>query len=218
MESQYGFCGILHTKIDQVEKALANYNITKYILGMETCENAHENSNGEHIHFLMYIDPSFTVFKNFKEHMRTTFNLGGKTNKKGKPYFGWGNKEIKDHDKLSSYTVKDKNIRSKGFTQEELDEFIKNSFPKSEERNLYKECIAAIERDRPHMSAYRACHETSLTLDYISLEIYILKFHMENDTKICKSKMKNIAMAYLQLHYKDRYKHLEEIYHYIRNN
>ena len=199
MEAQYGFCGILHTKIDQVEKALHDYHITKYLLGMETCENTHENSNGEHIHFLMYIDPSFTIMKNFKEHMRNTFGLGGKANKKGKPYYGWGNKEIKDHDKLSSYTVKDKNIRSKGFTQEELDEFIKNSFPKSEERNLYKECIKAIETNKPHIS--NRTSESSLIIDYVSLEIYILKFHMENDSKICKSKMKNIASAYLQLHH-----------------
>ena len=216
MESHYGYCGILHTKIDQVEKVLAKHHINKYLLGLEKCENTHVNSNGEHIHFLLYIDPSFSNIKNFKENMRVTFGLGGKTNKKGKPYYGWGEKEIKNHEKLASYTVKDNNIRSMGFTQEELDEFIKNSFPKNEERNLFKECINAIDRDRPHLSCNKS--PESLTLDYISLEIYILKFHMENDVKICKSKIKNIALAYLQLHYNDRYKHLEEIYYYIRNN
>lgn len=216
MESHYGFCGILHSKIDLVEKKLEQYNVTKYLLGMETCSDSHEHSNGEHIHFLMYIDPSFTNMKNFKEHLRDSFNLGSKNNKKGKPYYGWPKKDIKDLAKLSSYTVKDKNIRSKGFTQEELDEYIKNSFPKSEERNLYKECIQAIERDKPHISCNK--NPDSLTIDYVTLEIYILKFHMENDSKICKSKMKNIAMSYLQLHYTDRFKHLEEIYYYIRNN
>lgn len=215
MEVQWGYCDIYHSRIDEVIAMLEKHNTEKYLVGMEICSGeGHAQTNGEHMHFILYINP--VDFKNLKEKMRRTFNLAGKNNKQNKPYYGWMKKDIRDIDKLRAYTVKDKNIRSKGYTDKELEEIIKSSFPKNDERNIYKECIEAIKRDKPYMVRLKDDNKyLGIHLDMTQLEVYILKFHMENGVKICKSKIKNIAYSFLQLEYEDRYKHLEEIYYYI---
>ncbi len=38
---------------------------------------------------------------------------------------------------------------------------------------------------------------------------------IEQGVKVCKSKIKNISISYLQLEYDKRYENLEEIYYYI---
>lgn len=207
---EFGYCDIHHDKIELVCEMLEKHNTSKYLIGMEVCDT-HDRTNGEHMHFVLYIKP--TDFKNLKEKLRRTFNLGSKNNKEGKPYYGWMKKDIKNLDKLQSYTLKDKNIRSKGYTQEELNKIIEESFEKQNDVNLYKECMKAIHQQRPFISN-RKDEQTSLYLDTIGLEIFILKWHMEKGVKVCKSRVKNLSLSYLQLEYEDRYIHLEEIYYY----
>jgi len=210
VQIQWGYCDINHSRIDDVIAMLEKHNTEKYLVGMEICSgDGHAQTNGEHMHFILHIKP--VDFKNLKEKMRRTFNLAGKNNKQNKPYYGWMKKDIRDIDKLRAYTVKDKNIRSKGYTDKELEEIIESSFPKDNAGNVYRECIEAIKRDKP----YKALGNLGLELDTTKLEVYILKFHMENGVKICKSKIKSLAYSFLQLEYEDRYKHLEEIYYYI---
>lgn len=206
---EFGYCDIYHNQIDAVLKMLEEHNAVKYLIGLEVCDT-HERTNGEHMHFILHIDPK--DYKNLKEKMRRTFNLAGKNNKQNKPYYGWMKKDIKDIEKLKSYTLKDKNIRFKGYTQEEIDKIIELSFEKTNEINIYKECIKSINQQRPFISNRK--DESSLYLDTTALEVFILKFHMERGVKVCKSKIKNISLSYLQLEYEDRYKHLEEIYYY----
>lgn len=211
MEVQWGYCDIYHSRIDEVIAMLEKHNTEKYLVGMEICTGGqHDQTNGEHMHFILHINP--VDFKNLKEKMRRTFNLAGKNNKQGKAYYGWMKKDIRDIDKLRAYTVKDQKIRSKGYTDKELEELIESSFPKEqEERNVYKECMKAIDESKPHMVVHPGM---GLQLDMIKLEVFILKFHMNNGLKVGKHKIKNYALSYLQLEFQERYEHLEEIYYY----
>ncbi len=84
---------------------------------------------------------------------------------------------------------------------------------KKDERNLYKECIEAIHQQKPFINVRNDA--SSLYLDTTALEVFILKWHMEQGVKVCKSKIKNISISYLQLEYDKRYENLEEIYYYI---
>jgi hypothetical protein len=207
---KFGYCDIFHNQIDAVIKMLEEHNTVKYLVGMETCDK-HDRTNGEHMHFILHINP--TDFKNLREKMRRTFNLGSKNNKNNKPYYGWMLQDIKNLERLKSYTLKDNNIRSKGYSAEELEEIIANSFEKKDERNLYKECIEAIHQQKPFINVRNDA--SSLYLDTTALEVFILKWHMEQGVKVCKSKIKNISISYLQLEYDKRYENLEEIYYYI---
>lgn len=216
MEVQWGYCDIYHSRIDEVIAMLEKHNAEKYLVGMEICTGGqHQQTKGEHMHFILHINPQ--DFKNLREKMRRTFNLGGKNNKQNKPYYGWMQKDIRDIDKLRAYTVKDKNIRSKGYTDEELEQLIESSFPKNPERNIFKDCIEALKTYEEWIDFdYDENHIFhGKTLDFQKLEIFILKFHMEQGVKVCKSKIKNIAHTYLQLEYGTRYEDLKDIYYYI---
>jgi len=210
MEYRFGFADIEHTNIEDIEKMLELYGIEKYIVAMEKVNNkTHIATNGEHIHFVLHVEKK--IFKNFNETLKNRYTLSGKNGKTGR-YCGWIDpKKVKDKEKFMSYSVKDNNIRWKGFTDDEIKNLLDESFQKQE--TIIDELIKKIQMNRPEIRV-----GTVKEIDMTALELFIIKFHMEKEKRICRSQVKNLCLMYLQLHMIDRYDHMATIYHYTMNN
>ena len=206
IEYRFGFADIEHKNIDDIEKMLAEYGIEKYIVAMEKVNNkTHVATNGEHIHFVLHIDKK--TFKNFNETLKNRYTLSGKNGKTGR-YCGWIDpKKVKDQQKFMAYSVKDDKVRWKGFSDDEIKNLLDESFQKQD--TLIDELIKKIKMYRPEIRV-----GTMKEIDMTALELFIIKFHMEHDKRICRSQVKNLCLMYLQLHMIDRYDHLDVIYHY----
>lgn len=106
-----------------------------------------------------------------------------------------------------AYSVKDDNVRWKGFSDDEIKNLLDESFQKQD--TLIDELIKKIQMYRPEIRV-----GTMKEIDMTALELFIIKFHMEHEKRICRSQVKNLCLMYLQLHMKDRYEHMDVIYHY----
>jgi len=223
MDYHFGFADIHHKFKDDLVLMMTEYGIEKYIIALEKVEGkkTHIETQGEHIHFVIYTDPK--IFKRFKETLKNKYLLSGKNGKTGR-YAGWIDiKKVKDEHKFMSYTVKDGNVVSKGFTDDELKQLKEDSFQKTD---------TLIEELMKHLLAHRFELRKGPPLQYTNhmnvpvyqskfdiqaLEIEIMKFHMVKEKRICKSQVKNLTLTYLQLHMIDRLNEIETIYFYMVN-
>lgn len=223
MDYHFGFADIHHKFKDDLVLMMTEYGIEKYIIALEKVEGkkTHIETQGEHIHFVIYTDPK--IFKRFKETLKNKYLLSGKNGKTGR-YAGWIDiKKVKDEHKFMSYTVKDGNVVSKGFTDDELKQLKEDSFQKTD---------TLIEELMKHLLAHRFELRKGVPLQYTNhmnvpvyqskfdiqaLEIEIMKFHMVKEKRICKSQVKNLTLTYLQLHMIDRLNEIETIYFYMVN-
>lgn len=206
-EYEFGFAAIEHEKIDDVLAMLEKYKINKYIVALEKVSNgSHVATNGEHLHFVIQVEPK--QFKNFRETFKNTYQLTGKNGKTGR-YGGWV-KKPRDPERFIAYSVKDKNIRSKGFEEGELKKYMEASFQKKESDldllmdYLVKRRVENVNIGNP--------------LDTTMIEVAILKYYMDLGKRICKSQIKNLTLTYLQLYMPNRYDNLDLIYHYTMNH
>lgn len=206
-EYEFGFAAIEHEKIDDVLAMLEKYKINKYIVALEKVSNgSHATTNGEHLHFVLQVEPK--QFKNFRETLKNTYQLTGKNGKTGR-YCGWV-KKPRDPERFIAYSVKDKNIRSKGFEEGELKKYFEASFTKKETDidilmdQLVKKRVENINID----------HQCDTT----RIEVYILSYHMDLGKRICKSQIKNLTLTYLQLYMPNRNDYKDLIYHYTMNH
>jgi len=223
MEFHFGFADINHKFKDDLVLMMTEYEIEKYIIALEKVDGkkTHIETQGEHIHFVIYTDPK--NFKRFKETLKNKYMLSGK-NGKTKRYAGWMNKEkVRDKDKFMSYTMKDGNVIWKGFTEEEIKQLKEDSFQKTD--TLIEELMKHLLANRFELR--KMPKEQTLTshndprfqgkFDIQALEIEIMKFHMMKEKRICKSQVKNLTLTYLQLHMIDRLNEIETIYFYMVN-
>lgn len=203
MEYKFGFADIEHEKIDEVISMLSEYKIDKYIVGLEKVQGeTHIATNGEHMHFVLHVDPK--IFKNFRETLINRYNLCGKNGSTGR-FFGFS-KVIRDAERFKAYTCKDENLTWAGFEEQEIKTYIANSFKK-------KESVFDILMD--HLMQQRVELVPQQThIDVTKIEVEILRYHMQLGERICKSKLKNYTLAYMQLYMKDRFNYLEQIYYY----
>jgi len=207
---QFGMACIEHIKKDEVEKMLmVEYPADKFIISLEIASDGkHLATKGEHMHFVLYIKP--THFKNFRETLINRYKLTGKNTKKEMRAYGWL-KDIKDPERLKAYSVKDKNIIWHGFENDEIKNYVDQSFTKKE--NNFEVLMNEM---KYHQIEYDV--ESMDKCCIVNIEKYIIKFYMDRNERCCKSKVKNYTLAYMQLHMKDRYELLDRIYHYTMFN
>lgn len=133
-----GFMAHIPAKeIDIVENMIKEYpEVVTYLIGIE-------KEPYEHMHFVItHTNPKF-YHKFSKKLFKDKYNLKGKWYKiDGKTYpRQYGKiKEVNDYEKLCSYCVKDGNIRS-NMPQNELDDFVKKSYKKSELEGYYMQIL-----------------------------------------------------------------------------
>lgn len=204
---EFGFADIEHDKIEDVIAMIEKYKIEKYIVALEKVNNgSHKETNGQHMHFVLQVEQK--QFKNFRETLKNTYQLTGKNGKTGR-YSGWVRKP-KDIDKFISYSVKDKNIRTKGFTDGELKEYLDKSYQKKE--SDLEQLMNYLVQRRPEI------RDINNPLDTTMIEVEILKHYMNLGKRVCKSQIKNLTLTYLQLYMPNRYENLDLVYHYTMNH
>ena len=108
-----------------------------------------------------------------------------------------------------AHSCKDDNVRWKGFEDDEIKKLFEQSFQKEE---------TVFQALMKHLVTQRYEFIDSHTLDLTKIELEVLRYHMDLGIKICKSKLKNYVLSYMQLYMPDRYKFIDYIYHYTMNN
>lgn len=129
-----------HSFIDYVVETLESYeDVIGYLVGLETSPTV-----GEHMHFIVKTCKS-GFYEKFRERVfKRKLALRGKPEKNKPRQYGKIH-NIKDYEKLGSYTVKDQNIRT-NFPQDEIDHFIKNSHKKFELEGYYTQFLEKIDK------------------------------------------------------------------------
>jgi len=120
---------IRHSEIESVEETLKEYEIGAYLIGLEVSFDSHEETNGEHMHFVVQMtDKDYHRFS--KRIFIDKYKLRGKA-LKDKPRQYGRVKRIQDLERMCAYTLKDNNIRS-NMTEQQLDSYRNISFKKKE--------------------------------------------------------------------------------------
>lgn len=121
---------IPHEHIDYIVNDLEEQQeIITYLVGLEKSKTV-----GEHMHFLCCVNSDSWYHKWSKKVFKDKFKLKGKAYKiggNGYPRQYGKLKEIKDLEKMGSYTVKDGNIRT-NMSKNEIDNFVQKSYKKAE--------------------------------------------------------------------------------------
>lgn len=104
------FGAIGHLQIDDVESMLLKYDIGQYIIGLEKVSDAHSETDGEHMHFMVQMsDKQYHAFS--KRCFKDKYQLRGKALKDKARQYGKVQK-IKDVHRMKLYTCKDGKVRS----------------------------------------------------------------------------------------------------------
>jgi len=122
---------IPHDEQEYLEETLKEYDIGKYVIGME-----HADSVGEHFHFLVqFTDADYHKYS--KRVFKDKFNLRGQ-NRGGKCKQYGKLKEIRDLEKMTAYTVKDGNVIT-NMTDKEIQKYTELSYKKTDKLELLDE-------------------------------------------------------------------------------
>lgn len=117
------FFTIPETEFDYLEETLLEYDIGHYLIGFEVTP---DNKKKEHFHLLF--EGTDQIYNAFSKRIIEHYSLRGK---------GSGNKkygkvrEIRDLEKMCSYTVKEGNFRG-NFPEEDIERWYNESFSKNE--------------------------------------------------------------------------------------
>jgi len=135
------YAAIKHEHKDEVLKILSEYDIGKYIIGLETAESTHSESSGQHMHFLVQMYPKdYTRFA--KRVFIDKYNLRGRA-LADKPRQYGKVKNIENIQKMMCYTVKDGNLMS-NMDEDTIQELIKQSFKKEDRKTEYEKLYEAV--------------------------------------------------------------------------
>lgn len=214
MEYKFFMSAIEHKEIEKVQIMLEKYidASASYIISMETSKTAHKETKGQHMHYAVQMDDKqYDAFRH--TCFNNTYKLRGRA-VDGQPRQYGKIKQVRDESKFLSYTVKDKNIIYKNIDLKTIQEYICKSY----ERVDKKDFVQALTDHLSSKAFYRDIEtmQDNIAIDHIELEI--LKYSMQNNKAVTKSYIKHITSTFLQLHLKDREKHIKEIFAYIRYN
>lgn len=124
---------------DYLESTLLEYDIGGYLIGAETSK-----SGVEHYHFL--VEMTTDDYHLFAERVfRKKYKLRGRATKGQARQYG-KLKEIRDFERLKSYTLKEGNIRT-NMSDEELASAKENSFSKNEKIDNREKMVNALKND-----------------------------------------------------------------------
>lgn len=124
---------------DYLESTLLEYDIGGYLIGAETSK-----AGVEHYHFL--VEMSSDDYHLFAERVfRKKYKLRGRATKGQARQYGKLT-EIRDFERLKSYTLKEGNIRT-NMSEEELASAKENSFSKNEKIDKREKMVNALKND-----------------------------------------------------------------------
>lgn len=185
---------IPHSEIDFVEETLKSYDIGGYLIGLE-------KDPYEHYHFAVEMtDKDYHKFS--KRVFKDKFKLRGRASQGQCRQYGKTN-EVKDVEKMLSYTAKEKNIRT-NLEESKIKEIIGKSFKKVEKLEFLDECARELEDG---WMKYIAEHLDELydldRPDLKQLRIIIINiFRKKNIKTISKSKVEGVLYRYFMMEHK----------------
>lgn len=176
---------IPHKHIDYiVNDLLEQQEIVTYLVGLETSTTV-----GEHMHFLCCVNSDSWYHKWSKKVFKDKFKLKGKAYKidgNGYPRQYGKLKEIKDLEKMGSYTVKDGNIRT-NMSENEIENFVKKSHKKQESLTMTYEIVEKlVDLDEKHFRDYHKCPahiKKEIFADWLKKKNYFADEGYQNDRK-----------------------------------
>lgn len=132
------FCAVQHKHRVYLVETLKEYNIGTYIIGYEVAKGAHEETDGEHIHF--YVEMSTKDYHKYSKRVfKDKFKLQGQA-RGGKPRQYGKVKKIESLEKMKMYTVKEGNVDT-NLSDKELKDLIEKSHEKDESLTLRDMCL-----------------------------------------------------------------------------
>lgn len=183
---------------DYIESTLKEYKILKYII-------AHEKLNSDlqekpHYHFIC--DMSLKTYNNLIKKFKLHFQLTGQGHG-GKRHYG-RIKKIKDLEKLKSYTLKDNNFRTLGYSEDEIQYLFEQSTPKISEKGKLKKMYMAI--DKPITPSfdfkYDSCpdiyREDMVKGYYNTIMERIVNYKLDNEEPFTSIALRNQTYKYFQ--------------------
>lgn len=172
-----------YVNFDYLQESLEAYSVDKYAIAFEDT-----NSKGEH-------DPHFHIFYetykknqiNWEKHIVEKYKLRRK-GRGGVIKYGTL-KNIRDLDKMLSYTLKNEHFRSSGFSEEELKFAVEQSFKKSDSKLINERILEQlVEKD---LKIY--------SLDKLRYEIIsIINTPANRQVPLSKSRVDTIAVLYMR--------------------
>lgn len=193
-----------HRLIDEFINSLKLYlgDTPRFVIGMETATDSHADTQGEHMHVIADMDePSYDRFR--KTILVKKYKLRGQA-RNGHPRQYGKVRCIRDETRMLRYTCKDQNVKFEGYTIEEIQDYIKHSFPKRERRNLRDEVMSYLDKEP-------LWGDSHLSFNITLAEKAVIRFYMEHtDKTVTRNIVKNHVVHYLQLK-----KLVDLLYNYI---
>lgn len=183
---------IQHEHIEYVEDTLKDYDIGKYIIGME-----HADSVGDHLHFLVQMtDTDYHKFS--KRVFKDKFKLRGQ-NRGGKCKQYGMLKEIRDLEKMTAYTVKDGNVKT-NMSDKEIKKYTELSYKKEDKLELLDELADLTEKQylEEQEAQYGPEEHASPTFHPNRIRMIIIDIMRKKNLKtISRSRVENVLYRFL---------------------
>lgn len=196
------FAAIRHEQKDEVFDLLNEYTIGGYIIGYEISPDAHKETEGHHMHFVVQI--SSHDYHNFSERLKRKYNLRAKALKDKPRQFGALGK-IEKLEKLKAYTIKDGDYRS-NLSDKELESLAAQAYKKE---TIYTEWEKLVQHLDGVGWPTGHCTQTFINAgstafaEYArSLRYAVIEFHVKNKTNkgLTKSSVESAQRKYVMYH------------------
>lgn len=139
------FFAVRHENKDDLVTSLLKYDIGKYLIAMETADDSHHATNGQHFHILVQM--SAENYHTWSQYIKRKYKLRGQSRDGNARQYGTL-REIRDLEKLATYMCKDKNVIS-NMAQKDLDRWANASFKKDFKQIHYKNLMRYLQdRDK----------------------------------------------------------------------
>lgn len=210
------FAAIPHEHFDYLEQTLQEYkSVTQYIIAAETSDDTHQDTSGQHFHFLT--DMSLADYHRFSIRVFSKkFKLRGQAQKGQSRQYG-KLKEIHDFHRMAAYTCKENNVRT-NMKPETIQQYYQLSFIKTKEIDLRQKILTYLDEELPPSHIHE---EVNLALEKPPhfLRIKILEYFRQNIKNSIPSKqfIQNLVVHYMLHHSKESYS-LEQIDFYINGS
>lgn len=198
------FAAIKHEHKDEVFDLMDEYKIGGYIIGYETTPNAHQETEGQHMHFVVQI--SNHDYHNFSERLKRKYNLRAKALKDKPRQYGALTK-IEKLEKLKAYTLKD-GVYKSNLSEKELKELSGMAYRKETIHTQWEKLVEHL-HGVPWPNGYDTqafINAGRSTFDEYAraLRRAVIEFHVVNKTQksLTKSSVESAQRKYVMYHAK----------------
>lgn len=172
-------CAAYHINYDYLEQTIQEYPIGLYLISAEVTPDAHNETNGEHFHFLVQMtDKDYHNFA--KRVFKDKLKLRGQA-RDGKPRQYGRVKKIEDLERMAAYTIKQGNIRT-NMTDAQLETYKKITFTTKDELSYEDELYEYLMANAYYHADHPRCGMKMTS--YSEIGLYVVKFVRTHKRKI----------------------------------